>query len=135
MAITPLTKKRELYSDLGKEMVIHPVTGDVSRLTNEEAVKESIRNLVLTNRGERPFQPNLGCDVRSQLFENITQETVGNIKSLIQETIEAYEPRARLIGVDVGGKIDSNELKVTITFLTINSDRPTTVDIILNRVR
>lgn len=135
MAITPLTKQRILYSDIGKEMVLNPVTNDVSRKTNEQAVKESIINLVLTNRGERPFQPELGCDVTSQLFENFTQDTMDTIRRMIYETLEAYEPRADIVGVDVGGKIDSNELKVTIVFMVINSTEPSTVEIILNRVR
>lgn len=135
MAITPITKKRILYSDFGKDLTLNPVTTDVSRLTNEDAVKESIRNLVLTNRGERLFQPEVGCDITSQLFENFTPETFSTIRRMILETLDAYEPRAEIIDVDVGGQIDSNELKVTITFLTINREDPTTLEIILNRVR
>lgn len=135
MPITPLTKKRELYSDFGKDLMIHPVTNDVSRKINENAVKESIRNLVLTNRGERPFQPELGCDVRAMLFENITAETFDTMKIMIQETLDAYEPRAEIIGVDVGSTSDPNEISVTITFVLINSEEPTRIEIILNRVR
>ena len=135
MAVTPITKKRELYADIGKDLTIHPVTSDVSRKTNEEAIKESLRNLILTNRGERLFQPDVGCDITSQLFETFTQETADTIRTMVYETVEAYEPRVSLLGVDVGGRIDSNELKVFITFVTINSEEPSTVEIILNRVR
>lgn len=135
MAITPLTKKREIYSDIGKDLLLNPVNSDVSRKINEEAIKESIKNLVLTDRGERLFQPNVGCDIRAMLFENFTQETVDTMRNMVFETIEAYEPRCELLGVDVVGQIDSNDIKVIITFAVINNEEPTTLEILLNRIR
>jgi len=135
MAITPLTKKREIYSDFGKDLLLNPVSSDVSRKINEEAVKESIKNLILTDRGERLFQPEVGCDVRSMLFENFTQETVDTMRNMIFETIETYEPRCELLGVDVTGKIDSNEIRIIITFALINNEEPTTLEVLLNRIR
>lgn len=135
MAITPLTKKREIYSDIGKDLLLNPVSSDVSRKINEEAIKESIKNLVLTDRGERLFQPNVGCDIRAMLFENFTQETVDTMRNMIFETIEAYEPRCELLGVDVTGRIDSNQIRVIITFAVINNEEPTTLEILLNRIR
>lgn len=135
MAITPITKKRILYSDVPKDLTIHPVSNDVSRLLNENAVKESIKNLVLTNRGERLFQPDVGCDITSQLFETFAEDTVDTIRNMVIETLDAYEPRAEILDVDVEGRIDSNEITVTVTFLVINSEEPSTVEIILNRIR
>ena len=135
MAITPITKKRVIYSDFGKDLTLNPVSNDVSRKLNEEAVKESIRNLVLTNRGERPFQPDIGCDINRYLFENITPDITDAIADAITTTIEDYEPRCRLVGVDVTGNSDSNTLNVAITFLLINSEEPTRLDIVLNRIR
>ena len=135
MAITPLTKKREYYSDFRKDMLANPVTTDLARIVNEEAVKESIKNLVLTNRGERLFQPNVGCDVTKQLFENVTPDTIRTIKKLIRNTLESYEPRAEILSVDVGGRLDANELKVSITFVLVNTEKPTTVDVLLKRIR
>jgi phage baseplate assembly protein W len=135
MAITPLTKKREIYSDIGKDFLLNPVSSDVSRKINEESIKESIKNLVLTDRGERLFQPNVGCDIRAMLFENFTQETVDTMRNMIFETIEAYEPRCELLGVDVTGKIDSNNINVTITFAVIINEEPITLEILLNRIR
>lgn len=135
MAITPITKKRVLYTDFDKELTRHPVSSDVSRIINEEAIKESIKNLVLTDRGERPFQPDIGCDVRQMLFENIDGDTVNNIKDLIINTISTYEPRCNLIGVNVSGRTDSNSLDVSITFNVINSETPVRLDLVLNRVR
>lgn len=135
MAITPITKKRVLYSDFGKDLTLNPVSNDVSRKLNEEAVKESIRNLILTNKGERPFQPELGCDITAYLFENFTPDVIDSISSSIRDTIENYEPRCRLIGVDVTGQQDGHTLNVSITFLLINSEEPTRLDIVLNRIR
>lgn len=135
MAITPLTKKREIYSDFGKDMLLNPVSSDVSRKINEEAIKESIKNLILTDRGERLFQPLVGCDVRAMLFENFTQDTVETMRTMIIETIESYEPRCELLGVDVLGRIDSNEIRIVITFSVINNEEPTTLEILLNRIR
>jgi len=135
MAITPLTKKRVIYSDFDKQLTQHPVSGDIMRTTNEEAVKASIKNLVLTDRGERPYQPNVGCDVRQLLFEPFTEQTRTAIKTLITQTIENYETRANLIGVDVYGDIDSNELNVSIVFNVINNEEPVTLEFVLNRIR
>ena len=135
MAITPLTKKREIYSDIGKDLLLNPVSSDVSRKINEEAIKESIKNLVLTDRGERLFQPNVGCDIRAMLFENFTQETVDTMRNMITETIQTYEPRCDLLGVDVTGRIDSNQISVIITFAVINNEEPVTLEILLNRIR
>jgi len=135
MAITPLTKKRVIYSDFDKQLTQHPVSEDIARKTNENAVKESIKNLVLTDRGERPYQPNLGCDVRQLLFEPFTEQTRSAIKTLITQTIENYETRANLIGVDVYGDIDSNELNVSIVFNVINNEEPVTLEFVLNRIR
>ena len=135
MAVTPITKKRVLYSDFGRDLVLNPVSNDVSRKLNEEAVKESIRNLVLTDKGERPFQPEVGCDVRYHLFENITPDTLGDIRNAIRDTIDSFEPRCELVDVDVTGLLDSNQLNVTITFYVINNEEPTTLKLVLNRIR
>jgi phage baseplate assembly protein W len=135
MVATPLTKKRVLYADFGRDLVQHPVTADVSRKINEDAVKESIRNLVLTDRGERPFRPNIGCDVRKLLFGNFMPETGLLIKEAIISTISAYEPRAEIIAVNVDPRPDNNAFSVSITFRVINSVEATRLDLVLNRIR
>jgi len=122
MAITPITKKRILF-------------GDVSRKTNEEAIKESIRNLILTDNFEKPFQPEFGANIRGLLFENIQPETFRVVKEMIKNVIEANEPRAELLGVDVFGKTDSNVINIIITFNVINREEPVTLEILLNRIR
>lgn len=135
MAITPITKKRVLYTDFDKDLIQHPVSGDVSRKINEEAIKESIRNLILTDRGERLFQPEIGSDIRAMLFENIDSNTLDTIRTMVYNTIQSYEPRCQLLGVDVSGRTDGNELRVNITFAVQNIEQPTTLTVLLNRVR
>lgn len=135
VSITPLTKKRELHSDFDASMPRHPVNNDLSRITNEEAIKASIKNIVLTNRGERFFDPNFGCDIRAMLFENVTSSVLAVIRQDIIKTIEAYEPRCRLIGVDVIGNLESNSVGVFIQFIAINSETPTNLEILVERVR
>ena len=76
MALTPRTRSQEFFSDFTRNLEQIPGRKDTSRVINENAVKESIRNLILTDRGERLMQPNIGCDIRGSLFENITQSTM-----------------------------------------------------------
>jgi len=135
MAITPLQKTRELYSDFDMDLTRHPVTNDVSRKTNENAVKDSIKNIILTDFGERPFQPNFGGNIRAQLFESHTPLTLKAIKTNIETALAKFEPRAEIIGVVVDSDPDSNTVKAYIEFITINSEVSTTLEILLKRVR
>lgn len=132
---TPKTKKPELFSDLRKDLVISPLSEDLALLKNEDSVKESIRNLVMTDRGERLMQPNLGGSIREMLFENITPVTIKTIENRIIETIELYEPRCELIDVTVKSNIDENSVFVTIQFYVTNVELPTQLDLILERIR
>lgn len=135
MSLTPITKKREIYSDFHKDMLINPVSMDLARLINENAVKDSIRNLIMTDRGERLMQPNIGSDIRKMLFENITPETIILAKDIIEETIAKHEPRCRLIDVIVTSTIDSNALYIEIIFSIVNHEKPIHLNILLSRVR
>lgn len=134
--ITPTTRKRSsIYSDFYKDFTQNVVNADIARRTDEEAVKEAIRNLVLTDKLERPFQPDLGCNIRKMLFENIMPETLELIKTMIQETLDAYEPRANILAVDVVSNIDDNKVRVRIVFNVINIIEPITLEFSLTKVR
>lgn len=135
MAITPLTRRKETYSDFYKDLTISPVNSDLARKTDEESIKESIRNLILTDRGERLFQPELGCDIRKILFENIGPETIVTAREMIKSVINNYEPRCGLIGVDVYGSKDDHTINITITFNVINKQEPITLNLTVDRVR
>lgn len=131
--ITP-TRKRELFSDFLMNLDRNPITGALARKTNEEAVKESIKHLVLTNVGERPYSP-LGSKVQSLLFDPADVFTEQLIEQTIRETIETYEPRAQLIQVQTTLNPDYNEYDITIYFSVLNTTEVSSLNISLKRVR
>ena len=135
MAITPLSRRTETYSDFFKDMTQSLVNADLARKIDENSVKESVRNLVLTNRGERLFQPDIGCDIRQLLFENVSADTIIIAKELIRTTVENYEPRCSIIGIDVLASLDSNDIGIIITFNIINREEPVVLTLTLDRVR
>ncbi len=124
-----------IFSDFNTSLAIHPDKKDLALKTNVDAVKQSIKNLVLTNKMERPFQPGIGCDVRKMLFENFTVATVAKTKEMIVEVLEYHEPRCNLINVETTSDEDNNALYITIVFSVINSSNIETVDLVLERVR
>jgi|TARA_X000001388_G_scaffold74829_1_gene68496 phage baseplate assembly protein W len=130
------TINQVVYKDFDTLFDIHPVTRKLNVLTNDDAIVRSVKNLVLTNKGERPYQPFLGCDIRNRLFEpaddGFTEE---EIVENIEEVIGEYEPRAELIDVIADVKPDQNSVNVTITFRAINATEPTTLNLILEKVR
>ena len=123
------------YSDITTNFDIHPIKEDLVLLTNEQAVKRSIRNLLLTDPGERFFKPNLGGGIRASLFENISRDTEFLLKERITETIKNYEPRASLYSVNVKALPDDNAYSAAIIFYLNNNSTPITLDLILRRVR
>ena len=132
---TPLTKKPNLYSDFHKDLRISPISKDIALLKDEDAVKESIKNLILTDPGERLMQPYIGGGIRSLLFENITPGVLKVIESRCADTIKIYEPRAELIDVTASSFYDDNKVNVNIQFYIKNVDRPIALDLILERIR
>lgn len=124
-----------VYSDFFTNLNVHPNKLDLVLHTNEDAVKRSIRNIILTNRGERFFNPVLGSSVRALLFENFTPQTAGLLKDYITTTIENFEPRARLREVYVQALPDESAYAATIVFNVINKSEPITLELLLNRIR
>ncbi len=125
----------ERYRDLDLDFVPHPVTKDISIKTNDEAVKRSVRNLVLTNVYEKPFHPEISSDVRGLLFELATPLTAIRMKNAITEVVENFEPRAQLLDVFVSNNIDNNAFDVTIVFKVINQDNVEELSFSLERLR
>lgn len=132
---TNRTKKPELFSDIRKDLVLSPISEDLALLKNEDAVKESIKNLLLTDRGERLMQPFIGGNIRALLFENLSPGTIKSIENRVRDTITLYEPRCELIDVSVSANIDENSVNITIRFYVSNVEQPTTLNIILERIR
>ena len=129
------TKKINLYQDFKKDLEISPVSSDLTVNKDEDAVKESIKNLILTDRGERLMQPDLGGDINAMLFENITPAVIKIIQNQVRTTIELHEPRAEVQDVIVTSNIDDNAVRVLIVFYITNVQQPITLDVFLERIR
>ena len=134
-ATTANTNKSVIYSDFFTDFSRHINTGQLNTKTNEDAVKQSIRNLLLTDRYERPFQPEIGCDLQALLFENFTPSTQITAETIVQQCIEKYEPRAILHNVVCAPSIDMNSLAITIQFSIINNSTPDTIEVLIQRTR
>lgn len=133
---TPITEKREYYSDFLINFDQNPITGNLARVTNEESVKQSIKNLILTNRSERFFQPLAGSRINSLLFENFDSSLISSIETEIRETINLYEPRANIERVNITeSQIDQNTLEISILFSIINIPQIIEMTLFLKRVR
>ena len=123
------------YSDLDAVFASNPVTGDLGIRRDEQAIKFAIKNLVLTKNFERPFDSSIGSQVRNYLFELMDDTTFIILKQVIIRSIESHEPRVILTDVNIEPKEESNELVITILFKIINTDRPLSVTIALERMR
>ena len=128
-------RSNRAYSDLNLNFNKNPATKDVAKLKDVEAVKRAVRNLILTNRFERPFHPEIGSDIRSLLFENMTPVIEVLLKDRIKETIDVYEPRADVTDIIVSGDSDRNEYRVQIEFRVLNVPDPIVVTEFLQRLR
>ena len=124
-----------LFSDFKLNMTAHPVSQDLTRNTNLDAIKQSVKNIILTQHYERPFRPLLGSNVTHYLFENFDPITAENIKEAITEAIENHEPRAELLDVRVHAKPDENGFTVYIIFRGVGQTDPVQLDIFLEQVR
>ena len=123
------------YSDLNLNFTRNPATGDVARLTDIEAVKRSVRNLIMTNQFERPFHPELGSSVRALLFEPITPLNAVLLEDRVREVIINFEPRASVGSVQIFDDIDNNRYKVIINFKVISTSEDVTITEFLQRLR
>jgi len=109
------------YTDLDLFFAKKATSKDISKVTDIQAVKRSIRNLVLTNHYEKPFHPEIGSGVRGILFEPMTPLTAHILTRKIEDVIENFEPRARLISVRAQPNLDRNEYECTIEFFVVNA--------------
>ena len=109
------------YSDLDLFFGKKAASNDISKVKGIQAVKRSVRNLILTNHYEKPFHPEIGSGVRDVLFENMTPTTAHILTRKIEMVIENFEPRARLISVSAFPNLDRNEYECTISFYVVNA--------------
>ena len=123
------------FKDLDLNFNIHPVRKDISKSIGPMAVVNSIKNLILTNYYERPFQPDIGSNVRRLLFENLDNITASTIKDEIERTIVNYEPRATVKTINVTADYDNNGFKVYLEFFIVNQTAPIVINFLLERIR
>lgn len=130
-----MARNTRQYSDINLLFNINPVTKDVTKKIDEEAVKASLRNLIQTRNYERPFHPEIGCQIYSLLFENFSPITVQVMKKTIQDVVQKFEPRVRLLDLKIRDNSDSNEILVDIIFKIVNTEKPITLTTAISRVR
>jgi phage baseplate assembly protein W len=123
------------YKDLDLDFGRNVVTNDVNKLTNIEAVKRSVRNLINTSHFERPFHPEIGSDVRALLFENMTPLTALNLQRKVQEVLVNFEPRIRLVQIYATPDYDGNSYQLTVYFYVVGTTELVTVQTFLERLR
>ena len=123
------------YRDLDLLFLEHPVSHDVSALSDVDAIKQSIRNLIFTQHYEKPFHPEIGCHTTGLLFENIMPSTQIMIKKSVETVINNYEPRVNLINVIVNVSPDENGYDLRIEYSMKNSLEFVVVDMFLERLR
>ena len=128
-----------IYKDLSLFFTPNPVSGDVTMVTDVQDIKRSVRNLVMTNRFEKPFHPEIASHVRDLLFEPFSPVTINLLRNRIETVLINYEPRVTLTEVEVEDpdfqRMDNNELNVRIFFTLKNDPEIQTVDVLLERVR
>ena len=128
-------RSTRIYKDLDLNFTRNPVTNDILRIEDVDAVKRSVRNLVQTNFYERPFHPELGCGIRGLLFENYSPIIGIFLKRKIAEVINRYEPRDSLVNVTLDDEPDRNRLKVSLYFYVQNIPDQVVVETFLQRLR
>ena len=126
----------QTFKDLSVTFKKHPVSDDLVVVKDKAAIIQSIRNLLLTNKGERPFQPQLGSDIYRLLFEPLDFGTAALIKQAVEETITNYEPRVIVDTVLITPDFDSNGFEVELSFVIVGrEDVPVNVDFFLESTR
>lgn len=136
MATEDIIARERTYTDVDFAFRANPITGDVALKREIQAVKQSVLNILLTNRGDRPFDPDFGSDIRKQLFENFDPITEQLLKDQIRGALRNYEPRVRVLNVIVNARPDKNYLDVSLE-VEIQSPEQTviTVDFSIERLR
>ena len=127
--------KSVVYKDFDIIFDRHPVTRKLNTLTNNDAVKRSLKNIILTNKFERAYSPNFGSDIKSRLFEQFDTNIADDIANDIEFAVANYEPRVQLIDVLVREVPDQHGIEITIKFRARNQVDVDQVDLFVERVR
>jgi len=126
--------RRKLFKDIDIPFLAKE-SGEIFKKTDAAAVKQAVKNLILTNHYEKPFNAKFGGNIQGLLFELADDETGEQVRDTIIAAINEHEPRARVISVDVNSQPDFNSIEATVTFRVINSDEIVSFTTILKRLR
>ena len=126
----------QTFKDLSVTFKKHPVTDDLVAVKDKAAIVQAIQSILLTRKGERPFQPDLGCDIQDILFEPLDYASAGTIKQEIRNTLSRYEPRAFVEQLRCEPDFENNGYNVELQYtITGRDDIPVAVEFILERTR
>lgn len=134
MATTNIDSTRN-FKDLDLNFAIHPIRKDINVHKDEFAVINSVKNLILTNHYEKPFQPEIGSNIRKLLFENVDSIIAAQIERAVVETIVNFEPRVSVSTITASPDPDNNRYKLQLEFFIINQTSPITINFFLERIR
>ena len=139
-SVNQSSKTTFVYKDISLYFTRNPVSGDVTQVTDVQDIKRSVRNLVLTNRWDRPFHPEIASRVRESLFEMFTPVTFNIIRNAIEDVLRIYEPRVDVTDVVVEdpdfSNMDANTLPIKIFFTLKNAPETLeNVNVVLERIR
>ena len=132
---TVTTNIARQFRDLDLNFAIHPLKKDVNKHLDQMAIINAVKNLVLTSHYEKPFNPDYGSNVRKLLFETLDIITASAIEREIQQTIESFEPRVRVISLAVIPDIENNGFTVRMQFYIVNQTNPVSISFLLERTR
>ena len=123
------------FQDIDLDFTAHPVTGDVVKVKDSVSVKRGIKNILLTEEGERLMQPELGSGVRNMLFEPMTDINAQRLEDEVRAAIEAWERRAEVLEIVVIPEEEHNRYRVAVTFRIINELEEQELELFLQRER
>ena len=129
------TRSSKIFKDLNLDFQQNTATKDIQKITDAESVKRSVRNLINTNHYEKPFHPEIGSNLRAMLFELMTPQMNHVITKQIENLINNYEPRCRLVQVHTQPEFERNGYNVQISFYVQNYPAPVVVESFLERLR
>lgn len=130
-----VVSRKAIYADLNTLFYVHPVLNDVKPVTDIDAVKASVKNLILSSKYDRPFHPELGSGVNQLLFENASVFTAMSLRQEIERVLADYEPRINQLKVEIFDDSERNAYMVTIGFNVIYVNVETEITFYLNRLR
>lgn len=135
MAQLQTYERTKIYKDFDLSFSVNPITGDLGTKSDANAIQQSIKTLINTNYFERPFQPTLGCNIRSILFEPVSPVVANDLKTVINDVLVNYEPRIVVRNIEIRDNSDANSYFITIIYNIRSSKTINTFETVLKRLR